>query len=154
MDDSDDEAPQGSGVAPGDAPDALPEPTSSEELRRLCDLLQEQQLHLTRLMESRAEGEEGEGLLELISQGQEHDAVAIIRAMRPAALLQVSDPAGMTPLHWGVRVYSLGVVFALLDKVPEMADKPTNLGRLPPHYCRVPARTRTMSRWGPHLSTT
>ena len=101
-------------------------------------------------MESRAEGELGEGLLELISQGQEHDAAAIIRAMRPDALMQVSDPAGMTPLHWGVRVYSLDVVFALLDKVPEMADKPTNLGRNPPRWTALMVLADQGSGQNPH----
>ena len=57
-----------------------------------------------------------------------------IGGLRPDALLNMSDQAGMSPLHWAVRMGSLKLVFAILAKAPQLCDKASNMGRAPPHW--------------------
>ena len=55
----------------------------------------------------------------------------MVKGLRPDALLNMADPSGMTALHWAVRVGSLRLVFALLEKAPDLAGRPTQIGRNP-----------------------
>ena len=125
------------GVAPGEA-EVAQEPSTQEELKRLCELMAEQRAHLERLVKAQeqteADNDNAEGLLELMFQGDESLALDVVAGLRPDALMNMSDPAGMTPLHWAVRMGSLKLVFAILDKAPQLCDKATNMGRAPPHW--------------------
>ena len=115
----------------------LEEPASKEELRRLCELLTEQQRHMTQLLQQQVESEvsdQAEGLLGLIFNNQEETALDMVKGLRPDALLNMADPTEMTALHWAARVGSLRLVFALLEKAPDLAARPTQIGRNPPHW--------------------
>ncbi|CAE7538303.1 unnamed protein product [Symbiodinium sp. CCMP2592] len=134
-----------SGVSPGGAQEELPqpEPSNREEFRRLMELLEEQQRHLISLMAQReAESQDaqarqetaGMGLIEAIFNQEEDLALALIKSLRPGSIENMADPAGMTPLHWAVRTQSLSILWAILEKTPGLADRPTSIGRLPPHW--------------------
>ena len=125
----------GAGVAPGD--EELEQPSTHEELQRLCELMAQQQAHLTQLLESRqttGQDDRETGLLDMILRNDEAGALAMVRSLRSDVLASVQDLAGMTALHWAVRVGSLSLVFAILEKTPQLADRPTTVGRSPPHW--------------------
>ena len=111
---------------------------SKEELKRLCDLLSEQQEHMKQLLARQLHAAEiqdaAEGLLNLIFHGRHDEALVCVKGLRPDALLNMVDPAGMNALHWAVRVPSMELVFALLEKAPQLAEKATSVGRAPPHW--------------------
>ena len=128
-----DDNPAGSAAAAEDVPQ-VEEPNTREEVRRLCQLMTEQQRHMTQLLARQTESEVSDGLLGLIFNGQEAEALNMVRNLRPAALANMADPSGMNALHWAVRTASLPLVFALLEKAPQLANGTTGIGRNPPHW--------------------
>ena len=134
---------------------------SQEEAARLFDLMLDQEKHLRSLLASAASASgqdaasrvptasgqdgapatgtaaasgQGDRLLELIiGQGAnwEPSALQMLASMRPGVICEIRDTVGFTVLHHAVKAKSLALVFAILQKVPDLANVPSYATRTP-----------------------
>ena len=116
-------------------------PALSEEVARLLELMGEQQQFLQKMLDHAAERQEKEEqastrdwLLQNIMSGGQAESLRVIASLRPNDLRDIRDLAGMTVLHWAVRVADREVVQQILSRAPDLANIPTHLQRQPPGW--------------------
>ena len=116
-------------------------PAVSEEVSRLLELMGEQQQFLQKMLDHASVRQEKEEqasmrdwLLQNIQSGGQAESLRVIASLRPNDLRDIKDLAGMTALHWAVRVSDREVVQQILNRVPDLANIPTHLQRQPPQW--------------------
>ena len=130
-------------VAPADM-EAASGQVTGEEVQRLVDLLGEQQEFLQKLLDETAQQKQEadhqcklQNLLQHVTQNDTAESLRLIQCLRPADLRNIKDLAGMTVLHWASRTLNYEVVLAILERAPELANVPTSLHRMPPHWTQL-----------------
>ena len=143
LDESEDEAVDPDVEAQIELQQVLDKDMSSEEQTRLLALLCEQYQQLVGLLtppRAPVENDSSSRLINHLLENEQPAASAVISSMRPQELLQCKDAAGLTALHFAVRLKSTRLVWEILEKAPELANVPTFASRTPPRfsaYCFV-----------------
>ena len=127
---------------------------NNDETRRLLELLLEQKDLLENFVREQqaavelarpAPSDRGQRALQALASGRETEAMCWINSARPDQVAEVDDEIGQTLLHWAVRAPCLRAFFAVLDKAPQLAHKPTKVSKNPAGW--TPLMMLTQSKW-------
>ena len=126
---------------PEDFQQSMQQPVSQEEAQRLTDLLEEQKKLLETVVAeqeasklARETQQSGHEALDAVAQGRVGDCIDWVDAARPEQVREVVDANGLNLLHWAVRENCLQLVFRLLAKCPDLANRTTKPSRTPPSW--------------------
>ena len=126
---------------PEDFQKAMGQPVSQEETQRLTELLEEQKRMLEIVVaeqeaskKARETQQSGHEALDAVAQGRVGDCIDWVDAARPEQVREVVDANGLNLLHWAARENCLELVFKLLAKCPDLANRATKASRTPPSW--------------------
>ena len=73
----------------------------------------------------------------ILAGDPEQQAIKIVERLRPDQLAAIRDNQGMSPLHAATRMLNVGLVRAILDKCPDLANVASRADRNPAHWTPI-----------------